>query len=154
MKTLYTTLIILICLNVNAQSSEVSIMAGHKAAEVSFMADFESELSFGVAISATAADVTEKRANKNDLGKIHVFKGDLTPAAFALAGAKFDDLKIIGKVGVSYVEQTINGEPTEDVFLALGLAAEYNITETLAFRASYDSVAGVMAGITIHFNRN
>lgn len=151
MKTLFASLLIIVYLNVNAQSSQASVMVGYKSAELSFAYEAESELVFGAAISATASDVTEKRANNMDQGKVHKFKGDLTPAVFGLIGAKFEDLYIIGKIGGSYVDQTINGKPTQDIFLALGISAEYKITDAVGLRGSYDSVGGAMAGLTFHF---
>jgi hypothetical protein len=135
-----------------AQTTQASAMVGYKSIELSYAYEAESELIFGGAISATSSDMTEKRANNNDKGKRHEFEGDVTPAVFGLIGAKFDDLYIIGKIGGSYVDQTINGEPTKDLFFALGVAIEYKISGAIGLRGSYDSVAGPMAGLTFHFN--
>lgn len=146
------TVVAAIMHSVTAQSRQLSAMAGYKAFELSASYTAENELIYGAAASATSSDVTEKRANNMDQGKIHKFNGDITPAVFGLIGGKFDDLSIIGKIGASYVSQTINGAPTKDAFLALGIAAEYKISDTTGLRGSYDSVAGALIGVTFHFN--
>jgi len=132
--------------------TQASAMVGYKSAELSFAYEAENELIFGAAVSATATDVTEKRANRNDRGTVHQFNGSFTPAVFGLIGGKFDELSIIGKIGGAYVDQSINGKPTKDLFLALGIAVEYKISDAIGLRGSYDSVAGPMAGVTFHFN--
>ena len=137
---------------VTAQGTQASAMVGYKALEISFAYEAENELIFGASASVTATDVTEKRANRNDRGKVHQFNGKVTPAVFGLIGAKFDELSITGKIGGAYVDQSIDGQPTKDLFLALGIAAEIKISDAIGLRGSYDSVSGAMAGVTFHFN--
>lgn len=145
-----TTLIIIISLFSNymiSQETKISAMAGYKSLEVGFTyLDEETELIYGVSASAVDSKVSEKRANNNDKGKHHEFKGDVTPAMFFNIGGKFEKLSLIGKLGGSYVEQKINKDPTKDLFLAFGLIAEYEISETIALRGSYDSVNSFLIG--------
>lgn len=152
MKTLFSLLLIIICLNVNAQEKQISFMGGYKTIELGYSyTTEESESIYGFTISAVDSKTASKRANKNDKGKIHEFKGDYVPAAFALIGAKFDDLNIIGKLGFTYVDQTINKEQSKDVFLAAGLIVDYKLNSNFGARASYDSVNAVMIGISLKF---
>lgn len=131
----------------NAQETKISAMAGYKSFEVGFTyLDEESELIYGVSASVVDSKVSEKRANNNDKGKHHEFKGDVTPAMFFTIGGKFEKLSLIGKLGGSFVEQEINKNPTKDLFLAFGLIAEYEISETIALRGSYDSVNSFLIG--------
>lgn len=150
----YLLIISLTSLVTSAQSSNVSVMAGYKAFEVSASyLDHETELSFGLAITAVSSDLVEKRANRNDVNKnVHEFNTKITPAAFGLIGGQFDELTIVGKLGAAYVDQDINKERTKDLFFAVGVIFDYKIRDNLAVRASYDNVAGPMAGITFHFN--
>lgn len=134
-----------------AQSKQVNAMVGYKALELSAAYVAPNELIFGLAVSATDTEMTEKRANRNDRGTTHDFNGDYTPAAFGLIGGQFEELSIIGKLGASYVDQAINGEQTKDLYFAVGIAFDYKVKEDLSFRVSYDNVAGPMAGLTLHF---
>lgn len=143
-------LIILISLNIHGQETKISAMAGYKSFELGFtyLAE-ESELIYGVSASVVDSKVSEKRANNNDKGKHHEFKGDVTPAMFFNIGGKFEKLSLIGKLGGSYVEQKINKEPTKDLFLDFGLIAEYEISETISLRGSYDSVNSFLIGASL-----
>lgn len=135
-----------------AQSKQVTAMAGYKAFEVSAAYVAESELIFGLAVMGASAHGIEQRANKNDVNKkVHALNGEVVPAVFGLIGGEFDELSIIGKLGGTYIDQSINGTPTKDIFFAVGIAFDYKLTDDLAFRVSYDNVAGPMAGATIHF---
>ena len=135
----------------NAQS-QLSVMAGYKAIEISGAYTAENELLFGLAISAVDSEITQKRANTNDRGSNHEFKSDFTPAAFGLIGGKFDDLSIIGKIGGAYIKQEINGnsEP-QNIYLAAGVIIDYKVSELMGLRVSYDAVSGPMAGISLNF---
>lgn len=142
-----------VALVTNAQEKKFSAMAGYKSLEIGYSyMDEESELIYGVSVAGVASDVAEKRANTNDKGKRHEFKGEIVPAVFGTIGAKFDRLNIIGKIGGSYVEQTINKEPTKDVFLALGLMVDYSVNDSLGFRIGYDSVSSVLVGVSFKIN--
>lgn len=132
--------------------SQVSVMAGYKAIEVSGAYTAENELIFGLAISAVDSKMTQKRANTNDKGSNHEFKSDYTPAAFALIGAKFDELSIIGKIGGAYIKQEIDGKPEpQNIYLTVGVIIDYKISELTGIRVSYDAVSGPMAGISLNF---
>lgn len=142
-------LIILISLNIHGQETKISAMAGYKSAELGFTyLDEESELIYGVSASIVDSKVSEKRANNNDKGKYHEFRNDIVPALFLNIGGKFDNISLIGKIGGSYVEQKINKEPTKDLFLALGLCIEYEVSDTIGLRGSYDSVNSLLIGIS------
>lgn len=133
-----------------AQEKHTSIMLGYKSIELGYTyTDEETELIFGSSISGVDANTAEKRCNRNDKGKHHEFNGSVVFAWFLNAGAKFDRLNIIGKIGGSYVSQQINSEPTKDLFLALGLTASYSVNERYSIIGSYDSVNSVQAGIMI-----
>lgn len=134
----------------NAQEQRFSAMAGYKAIEFGYSyTDEETELIYGVSVAGVASDVAEKRANTNDKGKRHEFKGDIVPAIFGTIGAKFERLNIIGKIGGSYVEQTINKEPTKDLFLAFGIVVDYSVNDSLGVRVGYDSVSSVLVGLSL-----
>lgn len=131
------------------QETKISAMAGYKSFEVGFTyLDEETELIYGVSASVVDSKLAEKRANNNDKGKIHEFNGKVVPAVFANLGARFDRFSLIGKIGGSYVSQSINKEPTKDLFLALGLIAEYEISDRIGLRASYDSVNSALIGVS------
>lgn len=149
MKTLLTTLLIILYLNVSAQT-KINALAGFKSFELgTTITDEESELIYGVSVSAVDAGVSEDRANRNDKGKNHEFRNDIVPALFLNIGGKFDNLSIIGKIGSSYVEQKINNEPTKDLFLALGIMASLKVSNSTGLVLSYDSVNSVQFGISI-----
>lgn len=125
-------------------------MAGYKSFELGFTyLDEEIELIYGVSASVVDSKLAEKRANRNDIGKVHEFNGKAVPAVFGLIGAKFDDLSIIGKIGGAYLNQTINGklEP-QKAYLAFGLVVDYKITDTIGLRGSYDSVNSALIGVS------
>lgn len=149
MKTLFTTLVLMICLNANSQS--VHTMAGYKSAEIGYTyTDEETELIFGFSVSAVDSKLAEYRANRNDRGKIHEFKDQFTPAMFFLVGGKFDKLSIIGKLGGSNVKQDINGIKDEKyVYFAAGIIFDYQVSEKISVRGSYDSVNSAMVGVGI-----
>jgi len=152
-KTIFILFASLSIANSYAQDRKVSVMAGYKAFELSATyTDEETELIFGGSASIVDSGISEKRANTNDKGKIHRFKGDVVPAAFALIGAKFDELNIIGKFGGAYVNQTINGKhESQNIYIAFGVAIDYEVSDQIGIRASYDSVNAVMAGLTFKF---
>lgn len=132
--------------------SQLSVMTGYKAIEISGAYTAENELIFGLAISAVDSKMTQKRANTNDKVSNHEFKSDYTPAAFGLIGAKFDELSIIGKIGGAYVDQMINGKPEpKNIYLAVGVIIDYKVSELTGVRLSYDAVSGPMAGISLNF---
>lgn len=135
-----------------AQNKQASLMVGYKALELSAAYVAESELIFGGAVMVANAHGIEQRANRNDVNKnVHALNGEYVPAVFGLIGGEFDELSIIGKLGGVYIDQSINGEPTKDIFFAVGIAFDYKLTKDFAIRMSYDNVAGPMAGATIHF---
>lgn len=148
MKTFLTTLIIIFYLNVNAQETKISAMAGYKSAELGFIyLDEESELIYGISASVIDAKFSESIANFHDTSK-HDFKGDVVPAVHGLIGAKFDRLSFIGKIGGAHINQNINGkkEP-QNIYLSYGLMVGYEFDNGLSFVGSIDAVNAVMAGI-------
>lgn len=125
-------------------------MVGYKSFELGFnYMDEESELIYGVSASVVDSKISQDRANNNDKGKLHEFNGKVVPAIFGTIGAKFEKLNLIGKIGGSFVNQQINKEPTKDLFLALGLIAEYEISDRFGIRASYDSVSSIQLGLSL-----
>lgn len=131
-------------------AQQIHALAGYKSLEIGYTyTDEETELIYGVSVSGVDANTAERRANINDKGVIHEFNGSVIFTGYGLVGAKFDRLNIVGKIGIAYVSQKINNEPTKDLFLALGLMASYSISERYSLCASYDSVNSVQAGISI-----
>jgi|SRR6478736_1105617 len=129
--------------------TKINALAGFKSFEIGItITNKESELICGVSASIVDANVSEKRANTNDKGKHHEFNGVVVPACFILTGAKFEKLNIIGKIGGSFVSQSINNEPTNDLFLALGIMASYDVDERFSVIGSYDSVNSVQLGVS------
>lgn len=155
MKTILTSLLIILYLNCNAQQSIGSLTAGNKSFELSYnYLDEESELIYGVSFSVVDSKISEKRANSNDKGNIHEFKSDVVPAVFLNIGSKFEKLHIVGKLGGSFLEQSINGiKENKNIYLAFGIQGRYYVSDNTAFIASYDSVNSLMAGISINLNR-
>lgn len=148
MKTIFTTLLIIIYLNVNAQETKISAMAGYKSAELGFTyLDEESELIYGVSASVIDSKFSESIANFHDTSK-HDFKGDVVTAIHGLIGAKFDRLSFIGKIGWAHINQTINGkkEP-QNIYLSYGLMVGYEFDNGLSFVGSIDAVNAVMCGV-------
>lgn len=150
MKTILTTLLIIIYLNVNAQETKISAMAGYKSAELGFTyMDEESELIYGISASIIDANFSESIANFHDTSK-HDFKGDVVPAMHFLIGARFDNLSFIGKIGGAQINQTINGkkEP-QNIYLSYGLMVGYEFDNGLSFVGSIDAVNAIMCGLMI-----
>jgi hypothetical protein len=148
MKTLLTTLLIIIYLNVNAQETKISAMAGYKSAELGFTyLDEESELIYGVSASVIDAKFSESIANFHDASK-HDFKGDVVPSVHGLIGAKFDRLSFIGKIGCAHINQNINGkkEP-QNIYLSYGLMVGYEFDNGLSFVGSIDAANALMCGV-------
>lgn len=148
MKTLLTSLLIIIYLNVNAQQEKGSLMVGNKAFELSYIYENEEGLGFGLAGSIVHSGLTEKRANKNDHFNEHEFTSKVTPAVFALISGNFEEVTIIGKIGTAYVDQKINGIPdSKKLYFAVGIAFEVPVTEEISIRAEYDNVNSVLIGM-------
>lgn len=148
MKRLITSLLIILYLNVNAQETKISAMAGYKSAELGFnYLDEESELIYGISASVIDAKFSESIANFHDTSK-HDFKGNVVPAMHFLIGSKFDRLSFIGKIGGAVINQDINGkkEP-QNIYLSYGLMVGYEFDNGLSFVSSIDAVNAVMAGV-------
>jgi hypothetical protein len=130
--------------------TKINALAGFKSLELgTTITNEESELIYGVSASVVDSKASQDRANNNDKGKHHEFNGDVVPTCFGLIGAKFDRLNIIGKIGGAYVSQSINNEPTKDLFLALGIMASLKVSNSTPLVLSYDSVNSVQLGISL-----
>jgi hypothetical protein len=147
MKKIIITIASLIpMLSVGQEGSQVGLMVGQQAVEVSASYTTEIELIFGGAVAVVNTGIAEKRANNNDR-KTHDFKGDFVPAVFGLIGGKFDDFSMIGKLGTAYLEQDINGIPdSQNFYFTAGIILDYKILDSISIRASYDSVSGALIG--------
>lgn len=133
-----------------AQSNQVVIMGGYKAGEISVSYTAPNELIYGLALAGVDSKIAEKRANKFDQ-KEHSFKDKYIPAVFGLIGGDFKTVSVIGKLGTAYVNQEINGQQEkEKMCLAVGIAFDFKITETIYLRTSYDNVSSLLLGITYH----
>jgi len=150
MKKLATLALILIYLNVNAQS-QIHASAGYKAIEIGYTYQNEEFLNFGFSASLVDAGTVEKRANKNDVNKkIHDLKSDVVPALFGEVGGTFDSITITGKLGTAYLDQRINGiQEKQKLYLAVGIRFGYYVSDNIQVVGSYDNVNSVMAGIQI-----
>lgn len=148
MKTLLTSLIIIIYLNVNAQQQKGSLMVGNKAFELSYIYETEEGLGFGLAGSIVHSELTEKRANKNDHFNEHEFTSKVTPAVFGLISGNFEELTVTGKLGASYISQKINGIPdSKKIYFAVGIAFEVPVYEGISLKGSFDNINSVMLGV-------
>jgi hypothetical protein len=133
-----------------AQNRAASVSIGQQAAEVSISTTNDRGLIFGGAFSAVNSNLAESRATKNDQGKAHDFKTKYTPAAFGLLGGDFENLCMIGKLGVAYVHQTIDGaNDPKKIYFVVGVAIDVRMSKTLYLRNGYDSVNGFLTGINI-----
>jgi hypothetical protein len=152
MKTLFTTLLIIVCLNANAQS-KLNVQAGYKSFGVGYVFQNEDFLNFGVSASIVDSGIVEKRANRNDTSKkVHTFHSDVVPAIFGTVGGTFDRVTITGKGGVAHLQQSIQGEKEpQNIYWAVGVAIDYQINDQFGFIFSYDNINSGMAGITFDF---
>lgn len=132
----------------NAQETKISAMAGYKSLELGFTyLDEETELIYGVSASVIDAKFSESIANFHDTSE-HNFKGDIVPAVHGLIGAKFDRLIFIGKIGVAYINQTVNAkEEPQNIYLSYGLMVGYEFENGLSFIGSIDAVNAIMCGV-------
>lgn len=146
------TLILLLFSSLLSAQSNIGLMAGYKAAEVSYSYVTENEMIYGLSFSAVDSKVAEKRANNNDK-KNHDIKSDYVIGGFGLIGGKFDNLSIIGKLGVGYLEQNINNivEP-QKYYFAVGVTIDHKINDQLGLRGSYDSISSLLVGVTFYLN--
>lgn len=151
MKKLLIIALLLISISIIAQEKHTSVMLGYKSIEVSASYTVESELVFGLALSATQSGIVEKRANNNDLNR-HEFKNDVIPAAFFLIGGKFDKFTMIGKLGGAYLEQKINNKPdSQKFYYGVGVIFDYQFENGYSIRSSYDNVSGPLVGVGFNF---
>lgn len=151
MKTKILALLLFVTLSINAQ--EAHVLVGQKAIEIGASFTNERELIFGFSLSGVDSKLSEKRANKDDIGKIHDFNDKYTPAVFGLIGGEFDELSVIGKLGAGYVNQSINSIPdSKKIYFAVGIMIDYEISSVVSLKSSFDSVNSIMAGIGIKIN--
>lgn len=132
-------------------SQQLAIMLGNKSVEIS--TTYTHPLIFGMSVSIVDSKIVEKRANNNDFNK-HNLNSDLTPSVFGLIGGEFEELSLIGKLGASYIDQSINGiQEKQKLYFAVGIIADYKINDIIGIRVSFDNVNSAMIGITIHLKQ-
>lgn len=150
MKTLLTTLLIIIYLNVNAQEQRGSLTGGNRTFELSYISENEEGLGFGAAFSLVDSKLVQERANKNDTMKNkHEFVSKVTPTVFALISGDFEEITIIGKIGTAYVNQNINGiRDSKKLYFAVGISFERPITEEISVKAGWDNVNSLLIGVS------
>jgi hypothetical protein len=145
-----TILILLFPLLTIAQSKQIAIMGGYKAAEISISYTAPNELIYGLALSGVNSKVAEKRANNNDLNN-HKFNNKYIPNIFGLIGAKFNNISIIGKLGTAYINQNINNIPeSQKYYFTTGIAINYKVSENIGIKTSYDNINSLLLGVTFH----
>lgn len=156
MKKILVGLFVLAGVNINAQDVKLSL--GYKSVELGVSKTLtDSELIFGGAISLTDSEQIAKRANQ--FGQEHKIYDKAIPTVFALMGAEFDRLNIIGKVGACYINRQdvteYNGvtEPyNKKYFLAVGINIMYMVSDKIGISGSYDNVNSAMVGINYKIN--
>jgi hypothetical protein len=89
------------------QSQSITSFVGYKSGEIDFTV--EKELIYGIGVSIIDTDIIAKRVNKYDLGMFHQANTDVSPSVFLLLGGEVDQVTVVGKLGMSYVDQSING---------------------------------------------
>lgn len=131
------------------KSNQIALMVGNKSAEISIT--HTDELIYGLSFSETDSKLIEKRANKYSFDD-HMLLNNYTPAIFGLIGGDFEYLSMIGKIGTCYINQSINSVvDNKKLYLAIGIAIDFKISEFIGIRGSFDNVSGAMIGTTFNF---
>ena len=153
MKNIVKLILLIIPSLLFSQEKDIGLLIGYNTIDASCQYTSENELIYGFGASIVESNIAEKRANNNDKGKIHKFNNSIVPAIWGNIGAKFDELSIIGKIGLANVNQSINNikEP-KNIYLAFGIIFDYKISEKLGIRLNYDSVNSLMGGISYKIN--
>jgi hypothetical protein len=150
MKKLIVVLSLFSLTVVGQTSDQLGVMLGEKCIELSGTKTVSNGMIFGGAVSVISSSITERRANNHDINK-HDFKGDYVPAVFGLIGGEFGNFSMIGKLGSAYLEQEINSEmDSQKFYFVAGITFDFKVSDGLALRTSFDSINGLMAGITLH----
>ena len=130
-----------------AQSQSLTGFVGYKAGEIDIT--LHKELIYGVGVSIIDSDIISKRASKYDGNKIYQAQTAISPTVFLLLGGTIDQITVIGKLGLSYVDQTINGNTSAQKFYsAIGMQLGYN-----NFLCNFDSCNSVMIGYRIKLKK-
>lgn len=151
MKNLIKILILFIPALTLAQS-QIHVQAGFKAVEVGYTYQNEDFLNFGVSASAVDTEIVEKRANRNDTSrKVHHLNSDVVPALFGTIGATFENFTITGKIGVAYLNQSINNvTDAQKIYWGVGVRFNYKFENNLSLVGGYDNINSGMLGIAFN----
>lgn len=168
MKNLIVLLLLLLSQSVFSQvaeSTNLNLSIGYKAAEIGFTNTLESEIIVGSCFSLTNSKVIQDRANKVDTGNyLHKMNNDYTPTVFVLMGANFDRFNMVGKIGACYINQNICKindsrqkervfiEDTKHLYLSIGVELMYQITDNFGVSGGFDNVNSLMMGINFKIN--
>jgi hypothetical protein len=136
-------LVFLLLVATAAQSQAITGFVGYKAGEIDIT--FQRELIYGVGVSIIDSDIITKRANKYNGGKLHQAQRDITPTVFLLLGGKIDQITVVGKLGMSHFEQSIDGKRDgQKLYSVVGIQIGYR-----KFFGSFDSCNSLMLGYKI-----
>jgi hypothetical protein len=140
-------LVFLLLVATAAQSQSLAGFVGYKAGEIDIT--LHKELIYGVGVSIIDSDIISKRASKYDGNKIYQAQTAISPTVFLLLGRKIDQITVMGKLGLSYVDQTINGSKSaKNLYSAIGIQVGYN-----NFLFNFDSCNSVMIGYRIKLKK-
>lgn len=136
-------LVLMLLVATAAQSQAISGFVGYKSGEIDFT--LEKELVYGLGISIIDANIVATRANKYDRGKFHQSQRDVTPTVFLLLGGKIDEITVVGKLGMSHFEQSIDGKrDSQKLYSVVGVQIGYH-----NFFGNFDSCNSLMLGYKI-----
>jgi hypothetical protein len=126
------------------QSQSITSFVGYKSGEIDFTV--EKELIYGIGVSIIDTDIIAKRVNKYDLGMFHQANTDVSPSVFLLLGGEVDQVTVVGKLGMSYVDQSINGNNDGKKFYsAVGIQIGYR-----KIFCNFDNCNSLMIGYKIN----
>jgi hypothetical protein len=138
-------LIFLLLFATAAQSQAITGFVGYKAGEIDFT--LEKELIYGLGVSLIDANIVGTRANKYDRDKFHQAQRDVTPTVFLLLGGKIDQITVVGKLGMSHFEESIDGNRAgQKLYSTVGLQIGYH-----NFFGNFDTCNSLMLGYKIEF---
>lgn len=130
-----------------AQEYKLNLSLGNKAAELDYTITTKSEMIWGIGGSLTDSKLVAKRANQ--FAQKHYIYTDYVPAIFALGGANFDRLNIVGKIGACYIDQEVDGvKDDKKYYFSIGMIINYSLNERLGISISFDNVNAGMVGLS------
>lgn len=141
-------------------AQNINLSGGYKTVELGLTHTLESEILLGGSIAMTDTKVIVSRANIADVGSyLHKENTKYTPTVFGLIGGKFNRIHVLGKLGLTYLDQSIckinDSRQTDGTFIkdsrhlyvAMGFQASYYITDRFGINGGFDNVNSGTLGI-------